>query len=321
MEPPPDDLSRPLALVVDDDQDSRGILRRVAEGKGFRVIEGQDGEQAVRLAHELRPALILMDIGMPKKNGLDALRDIREADPHVPVVIVSAAEHPESGEQALDLGAVNFVLKPFDLREIRFVVDRIRAALREEEDLRPALELLMERRTVLAVPSDLTLLAPVVAYLGRELRVHFPGFDVPVTEVKLALYEAIANAIEHGNLEIDYEAKTKAMSEEGGIRALIEHRRADPKYRDRKLRVEAEYEAGSVRYRIRDQGPGFSPKGVEDRHNLGDVTALHGRGIHLMRHYMDDVSWSPTGNEIRMTLTLKRRPLGPTTTQIVTPSG
>ena len=187
---PVDDPLRPLALVVDDEEDSRTILRRVAEKQGFRVVEGKDGAEAVALAADLRPAMILMDIGMPKMNGLEALGAIREADPHVPVVIVSAAERPESGEQALDLGAVNFVLKPFDLREIRFVIDRIRAAIREEEDLRPALGMLVERRTVLAVPSDLTLLAPVVAYLGRELRVHFPGFDVPVTEVKLALYEA-----------------------------------------------------------------------------------------------------------------------------------
>ena len=310
MDLPVDDPLRPLALVVDDEEDSRTILRRVAEKQGFRVVEGKDGVEAVALAQDLRPAMILMDIGMPRMNGLEALGAIREADPHVPVVIVSAAERPESGEQALDLGAVNFVLKPFDLREIRFVIDRIRAAIREEEDLRPALSMLVERRTVLAVPSDLTLLASVVAYLGRELRVHFPGFDVPVTEVKLALYEAIANAIEHGNLEIDYETKTKAMNEEGGIRALIEHRRTDPKYRDRRLRVEGEYEAASVTYRIGDQGPGFSPSQVEEQHNLGDVTALHGRGIHLMRHYMDEVSWNATGNEIRLKLALKRRQIG-----------
>jgi DNA-binding response OmpR family regulator len=300
--------SAPLALVVDDDPDSRTILAKVAEKQGFRVVEGKDGVEAVRFARELRPDLILMDIGMPRKSGLDALREIREADPHVPVVIVSAAEHPESGEMALDLGAVNFVLKPFDLREIRFVVDRIRGAIREVEDLRPALSMLKERRTVLELGCDLTLLSPVVAYLGREIHVHFPGFDVPVTEVKLALYEAIANAIEHGNLEIDYDAKTKAMSEEGGVRALIESRRADPRYGHRRVRIDAEYEAARVTYRIRDEGPGFSPVQEEERHHLGDVTALHGRGIHLMRHYMDEVSWNPSGNEIRLVLSLKRRP-------------
>lgn len=303
----PETRHSPLALVVDDEADSRVVLGRIAEKQGFRVVEGQDGIEAVALARDLRPDLILMDIGMPRMNGLDALREIREADPHVPVVIVSAADHPEAGEKALDLGAVNFVLKPFDLREIRFVIDRIRAAIREEEDLRPALSMLKERRTMLELSTDVGQLAPAVAYLGRELRAHYPGFDVPVTEVRLALYEALANAVEHGNLEIDYEAKTTAMSQEGGIRALIERRRGEPCYRDRRVHVEASYEPDRVTYRIRDEGPGFCPVSTEKAHALGDVTSLHGRGIHLMRHYMDEVAWNSTGNEIRMTLTLRPR--------------
>lgn len=301
------DPKAPLALVVDDDEDSRRILVKVAQRQGFRVEEGVDGVEAVRLQRALRPDLILLDVSMPGMSGLDALKEIREEDPHVMVVVVSGAEEPEVGERALDLGAVNYVNKPFDVREIRFVLERIRGAFQEEADLRPALDLLRERRTVLEVGNDVDRLSSVVAYLGRELRAHYPGFDVPVTETKLALYEALANAVEHGNLEIDYDQKTSAMAEDGGIRALIERRRADPRLRDRRVRIEAEYEPQTVTWRIRDEGRGFSPKREECEHRLGDTSALHGRGLRLIRHYMDDVSWNPSGTEIRLTLRLKRR--------------
>ncbi|MCC7140209.1 MAG: response regulator [Planctomycetes bacterium] len=298
---------RPVVLVVDDEEDSRVILGRIAEKQGFDVVTACDGPEALTLERRHRPDLILLDIQMPGMSGLEVLSEVRAVDPHVPIVIVSGTEDESVGERALGLGAVNFIRKPFDVSEIRFVLDHIRAAVQEEEDQALALAHLRERRTVLEIGNELSHVAPVVAYLGRELRAHYPGYDVPVTETKLALYEALANAVEHGNLEIDYDEKTRAMTEEGGIRGLIDRRRADPRLRDRRVRIEAEYDPESVTWRIRDEGRGFSPHHEERDHRLGDTSALHGRGIRLMRHYMDDVSWNATGTEIRLTLSLRRR--------------
>ena len=292
----------PLALVVDDDPVARAIVSRVASQQGFAVAEAGDGLAAVRLHAEKHPSVVFLDIEMPGLSGLDALREIREADPHVPVVIVSGAAAQDLGVRAFDLGAVNFIGKPIEPREIRFVLDRIRAAVEEEEDLRPVLPLLCERRTALLMPTDLSLLGPVVAYLGRELRSHYPGYDLPVTEARLALYEAIANALEHGNLEIDYDAKTDALSADGGIRALIERRLSEPRFRSRRVRVEAVYRPNEVTWSVADEGRGFSPETEEAAHRLGDPTSLHGRGIRLMKHVMHDVVWNATGNEVRMTL-------------------
>jgi DNA-binding response OmpR family regulator len=307
VSPAPAERPAPLALVVDDDEDSRKILSKVAEKQGFRVQQACDGETAIRMQRELRPDLILLDVSMPGISGLDALREIREVDPHVAVVVVSGAADAEIGEKALDLGAVNYVGKPFDVREMRFVLERLRGAFQEEEDLQPALAMLRERRTALELGTDIGKISAIVAYLGREVRAHYPGHDVPVTEIRLALYEALANAVEHGNLEIDYDAKTQALAEEGGVRALIERRREDPKYRDRRVRIEVDYEPTMVVWRIRDEGRGFSPSHEQETHHLGDTTSLHGRGIVLMRHLMDDVSWNSSGNEIRLTLKMKRR--------------
>jgi DNA-binding response OmpR family regulator len=308
----------PLALVADDEPLVRGVLARIVHREGFDVLEAEDGQEAARLAIERRPAVVLLDLLMPKRDGFWALKEIRAHAHDVPVVVISAVDDPREAERALDLGAANFVSKPFDTAEIHQVLERVRAAHAEEVDVLPCVRVLGKTRTVLEVGNDLGLLSRVVAFLGHELRIHYPGRDLPFVETKLALYEALANAIEHGNLGIDYDAKTEALATAEGITALIERRRHEAPWRDRVARLTAEYGPTSVRYAIRDGGPGFSRATVEGSKSLGDVHSLHGRGLLLIKHYMSRVSWNPEGNEIRMELDLVPREAeasrpGPTT--------
>ena len=302
MSPSPEPRERPLALIVDDDLGSRAALAAVAERQGFDIALGADGRDAVESARKLRPDLIFLDVDMPNLDGLSALEEIREINPHVPVVVVSAVEEPEVAEKALELGAVNFLSKPFDVKEIRFVVDRIRMAIEEEADTRSALPFLVERHTALEFGSDPKVLSTIVAFLGRELRLHYPGSDVPITEAKLALYEALANAVEHGNLEIDFDDKTKALATDGTISRIIDRRRVDPRFRTRKVRVDASYGRTKAVWTVVDEGQGFAHKTIEETRRLGDTSALHGRGILLMKHYMTEVIWNEAGNKVRLVL-------------------
>ena len=73
------------------------------------------------------------------------------------------------------------------------------------------------------------------------------------------------------------------------------------------MHVNVDYLTDRVMYRVRDEGSGFKPKAL-DAQSLSNTTALHGRGIALIRHYMDEVSWNETGNEIRMIHRLRPRP-------------
>lgn len=302
-------VPRPLALVVDDVAAIRAILAARAVRRGFAVVEAADGEEGVRLAQERRPDLILLDLRLPRLSGLEALAEIREHDPHVPVVIVAAVPDPRELQRALDLGAVNFVCKPFDAAEIDFVLDRVYRAVTQDQDLRPVLDVVASRTTNLSFAGNPATLARIVAWLGRELSQAYPGYDLPLPEIKLALYETLANAIEHGNLGITYEMKTQAMEASGGMDELVRRRLAEPVLAARRVHVNAEYLADRVVYRVRDEGQGFRPEALHDR-PLGDTTALHGRGIALVRHYMDEVSWNPEGNEIRMVHRLRPRASG-----------
>src|SRR5207244_1075450 len=92
-----------LFLLVEDFEDSRFMMRRLLETARYQVVEASDGEQAIELAVQKRPALILMDLSLPKVDGLTATRQIRQHKEvgKTPIVAVSAHDSPECRSEAL----------------------------------------------------------------------------------------------------------------------------------------------------------------------------------------------------------------------------
>jgi CheY-like chemotaxis protein len=111
-------------LVVDDFDDTRLLMRTWLERKGFRVIEAEDGFEAVVMAKQERPDLIIMDMEMPMLDGLDATRRIRKFAPleTVPVVAVSAYGVDQFREQALAAGCTEYVSTPFEPAELEVII-------------------------------------------------------------------------------------------------------------------------------------------------------------------------------------------------------
>jgi CheY-like chemotaxis protein len=113
-------------LVVEDFEDSRFMMRRLLEMAGHTVLEATDGEQAIELALERHPDVILMDLSLPKLDGLAATKRIRERRDlkHVPILAVSAHDGPESRAAALEAGCNDYVTKPIDFDQLKEVIDR-----------------------------------------------------------------------------------------------------------------------------------------------------------------------------------------------------
>jgi DNA-binding response OmpR family regulator len=106
----------PRVLVVDDEPDAVELLREFLTAKGYEVAVASDGEMALRLVKEERPHLILLDVRMPKMNGLEVLKRVREIDREVGVIMVTAVNEEETGREALKLGAYDYITKPLDLQ-------------------------------------------------------------------------------------------------------------------------------------------------------------------------------------------------------------
>jgi two-component system cell cycle response regulator DivK len=116
-----------LFLLVEDFEDSRFMMRRLLEIAGYSVLEASDGEQAVEMAIQKRPGLILMDLSLPKLDGLAATRKIRQDKNmrEVPIIAVSAHDSPESRIEALDAGCDEYVTKPIDFDILNALLKRL----------------------------------------------------------------------------------------------------------------------------------------------------------------------------------------------------
>ena len=114
-------------LVAEDDPNIRGGLVEILEAEGYATIVAADGQQALdRIAGE-RPDFVLLDIMMPKVNGYDVCRAVRRDDPDLPIIFISAKSEEIDRVLGLELGADDFIQKPFGVRE---VIARIRAVTR-----------------------------------------------------------------------------------------------------------------------------------------------------------------------------------------------
>jgi len=119
-------------LIVEDDPSIRLGLKRSLEFEGFTVELARDGEEAIQRAFDKKPDLIVLDIMLPRVNGFEVCRTVRKYDGTIPIVILSAKGDEGDKVLGLELGADDYVTKPFSVREL---TARIKAALRRRKAL------------------------------------------------------------------------------------------------------------------------------------------------------------------------------------------
>ena len=120
----------PVLLVVDDEPELRGLLAEYFGRQGFVVKTAEHAAQARTLIGQARPALALLDVNMPGENGLSLARWLREAHPEVAIVMLTTADESVDRIVGLELGADDYLPKPFELREL---LARVRAVLRRTQ--------------------------------------------------------------------------------------------------------------------------------------------------------------------------------------------
>jgi DNA-binding response OmpR family regulator len=102
-------------LITDDEEEICNTLAEYLEDKGYEVFQATNGQDALRLLKEVRPHLMLLDIRMPEQDGIEILRRIRQIDNQIGVIMITAFHDVNIAQEALKLGACDFVTKPVDL--------------------------------------------------------------------------------------------------------------------------------------------------------------------------------------------------------------
>lgn len=143
----------------------------------------------------------------------------------------------------------------------------------------------------------------LIGYLKEQLRFIRLLGEADILRVGTAVYEGLVNAIEHGNLEISSEERDRPSN---AYRRLVEDRASDARFRTRHVYLTTTLTRTEATFCIRDQGPGFDPNSLPDPTAPENVGKVNGRGMFLIRTFMDEVQFNEAGNELTM---IKRRTL------------
>lgn len=161
------------ALVVEDEPGIARIVRDYLARAGFEVTVARDGPSALKLARQVRADVVVLDLGLPGRDGLDVLRDLRAAT-QTPVLVLTARGEESDRIVGLELGADDYIVKPFSPREL---VARVRAVLRRSDGL--------------AVPRDVIRAGDLTIDCAR-LRVEAGGARIDLTPTETQLLAHLA---------------------------------------------------------------------------------------------------------------------------------
>jgi len=213
-------------LVVDDEPAIRRFLRASLSAQGYQVIEAQTSHGALELFRRNTPDVVVLDLGLPDGDGLDVIRELREGGSAAPIIVLSSRTDEAGKVRALDLGADDYVIKPFGVEEF---LARLRAALRhrlQQQGEKPVfksgdLTVDLVRRIVNVrgtdvklSPREYDLLRLLVMHAGKVLTHRFILHEVWGTETDVQYLRIYIRALRQ-KIEADPDRPQTIVTEQG----------------------------------------------------------------------------------------------------------
>lgn len=115
-------------LIVDDDKDIVSIVKTILSGRGWDIMAAYSGREALEAVTSRKPDIILLDIMMPEMNGIEVLKRLKKIDADARIIMITAFGDVESYLDSMELGAYEYINKPFETDELLEMIDRVAAA-------------------------------------------------------------------------------------------------------------------------------------------------------------------------------------------------
>ena len=302
-------------LVVDDNPIDRLRASRLVEQDTQCVaVHASDGAEALERLADHDIAMVLTDLQMGGMDGLELVRTIRKEHSQIPVILMTAHGSEDVAMEALRLGATDYVPKQRLAQELRVILARALRTTIAGRRRRLCIQSLVERQSQFELGNDANLLPPLLEFLQDEMMQLGRWDSAELMRTTIALDEALRNALFHGNLEVSSDLREQS---DRLFHELARRRSTEAPYQDRRIRLLVAHGPDHSRFVVQDDGPGFDTSRVDRPIEPEDLLRPSGRGLLLMKSFMDSVVFNKTGNVVTL---MKRRNGGPPALRSVSPS-
>jgi CheY-like chemotaxis protein len=286
-------------LVVDDLASQRQLVAGLlCRQRRYELAFAANGKEALQRLAGQAIDLVVTDLLMPEMDGLELLRAVRRDYPQLPVILMTASGSEHLAVQALQEGAASYVPKSVLARRLAETVASVLSASRKERTHVQLGRRLASQEFKFELENDADLLLGLPFYLKNYLIAAGFTDHLALVRTHMVLEEALVNALYHGNLEVGTELRDKNADE---FFELANRRSKEAPYQQRRIHVRVHLETGKeAEFTIRDEGPGFNPANLPRSDDVASLDQPHGRGVRLMRTFMDEVRYNETGNTVTM---------------------
>jgi CheY-like chemotaxis protein len=289
-------------LVVDDSEvDLRLVKGLLEKEQGLAVDTATSGEAALDIVARSLPDVVVTDLEMPGMDGLALVAAMRHKHPLVPVVLMTSKGNENTAVEALRRGAASYVPKRQLADELPDTIRNLAEAADRRRGERRLMNFCTSTESRFALENDGSLIPPLVGLVQDEVARRGLCDESESLRVGVALGEALSNALFHGNLEISSQLREDDFR---AYRSLVAERMGQSPFRERRVHVTAQLSPREVTLIVRDEGQGFDPATLPDPTDPANLERITGRGVLLMRTFMDEVSFNKRGTEV----TLVKRP-------------
>ena len=305
----------PIVLIVDDSEVDRRLVGGLLPKDLEWLIEFADnGVEALEKMRLALPDVVITDMLMPQMDGMELVSNIRLDYPHIPVILITGHGNETLAVEALGKGATSYVPKQLLAEKLQETVEQVLAVAKADRSYSRLISCLQSTQYAFALDNDPALIPPLVDLLQQILAGMRCCDATGRMHAGIAVEEALLNAVFAGNLEMDREQVLEARSQlrQGRVSQLVKTRCAQSPYAERVTHVQATISLDQAVFVIRDEGRGFDTTRVPDRHDPETLEQLEGRGLVLIKNFMDEVHFNGSGNEVTMVMRCSRGSQHPT---------
>lgn len=291
-------------IVVDDSTTDRIRIAGLLKSRSDWTIQtAASASEALEAIRRQPVDLVLTDLQMPEINGLQLLKIVSEEFPSIPVVVITGMGSEELAVKTMKSGAAQYVCKTDAPGLIRESIEKVLLAKADSAVHQSVMEMMLGDSYCFQLKNDTSIMSGMSRFLGGKAGSIGICSEAELPRLIIAMEEALLNACLHGNLELE-----SSLKEEDGnqFEVLAAERAVSSPWNNRRVTVDASFTPDQMTVQIKDEGKGFDPTALPDPTDPENLLKPHGRGVMMMRLFLDEVKWNETGNEVTL---LKKGPV------------